>query len=171
MTKARDVASNGGLTLIKSQNIGTGVSSVNVTNAFSATYDNYKVIISNAASSASVNLIYQNGALGTTSVYYGALSGVNFATGAFISGVVNSGSGFTFAGGCDQATVTFCAEIQNPFLAKYTTLASAPVIYGNNRGAFYGDHEQGVSYTSFTVLPASGTLTGGTIYVYGYNKG
>jgi agmatine/peptidylarginine deiminase len=34
-----------GLRLIKTQTIGTSVSSVSITNAFSATYDSYKIII------------------------------------------------------------------------------------------------------------------------------
>ena len=159
------VGANGAVT------IGSAVTSVTVQGAFSATYDAYKIIISGSSSSAQVNLIYQNGALGTTTSYYGGLSAVNYTNGAFVSGNVNNATGFTFAGGCDISSVSFCAEVQNPFLTKYTTLASAPVIYGANRGAFYGDHEQAVSYTSFTVLPASGTLTGGTIRIYGYNNG
>jgi len=155
---------NGNITL------GSAVSSVTVQGAFSATYDNYKIIISGSSSSAQVNLIYQNGGLGTTTSYYGALSAVNYTNGAFVSGNVNNATGFTFAGGCDISSVSFCAEVQNPFLAKYTTLSSSPVVYGANRGAFYGDHEQAVSYTSFTVLPASGTITGGTLRIYGYNQ-
>jgi hypothetical protein len=159
------VSANGAIT------IGSAVSSVTVNGAFSATYENYKIIISGSSSSAQVNLIYQNGALNTTTSYYGGLYGVNYTNGAFISGNVNNATGFTFAGGCDIGSVSFCAEVQNPFLAKYTTFSSSPVIYGNNRASFSGDHEQGVSYTSFTVLPASGTITGGTIRIYGYGNG
>jgi hypothetical protein len=41
-----------GLVLIKTETIGTTVGSVNVTDAFSSTYENYKIIISGGASSA-----------------------------------------------------------------------------------------------------------------------
>jgi hypothetical protein len=40
------------LTLIKTQTIGTAVSSVTVTGAFSTTYDNYKIIVSGGVASA-----------------------------------------------------------------------------------------------------------------------
>ena len=40
-----------GLTLVKAQTIGTTVSSVTVTDAFSATFDNYKIIISDGVGS------------------------------------------------------------------------------------------------------------------------
>ena len=45
------VASSGGLVLVKTQTIGTTVSSVEVTGAFSSTYDNYKIIVSGGAGS------------------------------------------------------------------------------------------------------------------------
>jgi hypothetical protein len=37
-------------------------------------------------------------------------------------------------------------------------------------GAGGGILNNSTSYTAFTITPASGTYTGGTIYVYGYKK-
>jgi hypothetical protein len=164
-------ATNGTVGANGSVTIGNAVGSVTVNGVFSAAYDNYKIILNGGASSAQTNLIYQNGPANTTTSYYGALYGANFSTGAFVSAAVNNGTGFTHAGGCDIGTVSFCADVQSPFLAKYTTFTSSPVIYGAVRGAFSGDHEQGVSYTSFSLIPNSGTITGGTIRIYGYNNG
>jgi hypothetical protein len=62
-------------------------------------------------------------------------------------------------------------ELVNPFLAKPTTLANAtfnyPILYG---GATNGFHATPSSYTSFTITPTGGNITGGTINVYGYRK-
>jgi hypothetical protein len=35
-------------------------------------------------------------------------------------------------------------------------------------GTNSGLHKTATSYTDFTITPTTGTLTGGTIYVYGY---
>jgi hypothetical protein len=42
----------GGLTLISTTTIGTTVSSITVSGAFSATYDNYKIVVSGGTGSA-----------------------------------------------------------------------------------------------------------------------
>ena len=52
-----------GLWLVKSQTIGTGVSSVTVTDAFSADYDSYKIVISGGVGSATAVLRTQLGVL------------------------------------------------------------------------------------------------------------
>jgi hypothetical protein len=57
-----------GLRLVKKQTIGNGVSSVNVTGAFSATYDNYKILISGGVGSTGTDL--QLSLDGITTGYY-----------------------------------------------------------------------------------------------------
>jgi hypothetical protein len=155
-----------GLWLVKTQTIGTAVSSVTVTGAFSADYDNYKIIISGGASSAQAFLNLQLGA--STTGYYYANSGVTYAGVAFVGGASNTTSflgGSAFIGNGLQANI----ELQNPFLAKYTfsqcsglntTLATPSIGY----------HGVATSYTAFTILASTGTLTGGTIRVYGYRN-
>jgi hypothetical protein len=51
------VGASSGLTLVKSQVIGTTVSTVTVTNAFSATYNTYKIVINGGVGSTSENLL------------------------------------------------------------------------------------------------------------------
>jgi hypothetical protein len=48
-----------GMTLISTTTIGTAVSSVNVTSAFSTTYDNYKIMISGGVASTTVGTEHQ----------------------------------------------------------------------------------------------------------------
>jgi hypothetical protein len=60
-------------------------------------------------------------------------------------------------------------EIFGPFLATYTHFNS--IVWANAASlTSAGSHKVATSYTDFTLAPLSGTLTGGTIYVYGFNK-
>jgi len=149
--------------------IGTAVSSVTVNGAFNSTYDNYKIILNGGASSAQTNITFRLGS--STSTYYG-----NYIYGVIgdttpRSANVNNASSFTYAGGCDIGLVGFNIELTSPFLAKTTSISSSMVNYGNNRGMFTGDHETNTSYSDFTIAPGTGTITGGTIRIYGYNNG
>jgi len=58
-------------------------------------------------------------------------------------------------------------DISSPFLSKYTFI-SGNYVSDSNAGAVQGVHKVATSYTGFTLTPAAGTMTGGTIYVYGY---
>ena len=161
-----------GLQLIKKQTIGSAVSSVTVTAAFSATYDNYKIIVSGGVGSASADLSLKMGATATgyyVSGYFvnaygptGVVNTVSFANGASIS--IGTTSTNAIAGD---------VEIQSPNLAKRTMFSMRGAQASTtgitfNTNAFLNDATQ---YTDFTLTPASGTLTGGTIRIYGYNNG
>jgi len=158
----------GGLTLISTTTIGTTVSSVTVSNAFSSTYDNYKITVTGGVTSAAfANIGLQLGA--TTTGYYYSFTGTTYA------GVANSGNGnnvaaFLIAGSGNTNTITLSCELVGPNLAKNTQINSAYMAQattgaGNFYGGFLNDSTQ---YTAFTILASTGTLTGGTIRVYGY---
>lgn len=154
-----------GLRLVKKQTIGTGVSSVTVTNAFSATYDNYKIIISGGVGSAGgANLAFQLGA--TTTNYVGVLNYANF-NGTTNSPAGSSSNNWTFLGSADTNGLNFSAELTNPFLAR-NTYVQGQYIATLAAGGFTGRQNSTTSFTDFTIYPNTGTLTGGTIYVYGF---
>jgi len=157
-----------GLELIKSQTIGSGVSSVTVSDAFSATYDNYKIVISGGATSAQTSISLVLGS--STGTYYGIFLYGNYSTGGTAGAAINNASSFIYAAGADIAIINCNIELQNPFLAKYTNIQALTVNYLTNRGSAIGEHETASSFTAFTLAPYTGTLTGGTIYVYGYRK-
>jgi hypothetical protein len=50
------------------------------------------------------------------------------------------------------------------------TFASNFWAYANEAGTVNGVNKDTSSYTSFSVTTSAGTMTGGTIYVYGYAK-
>jgi len=159
-----------GLWLVKTQTIGTAVSSVTVTGAFSADYDNYKIIISGGVASVGTSIGLRLSASATGyygGLIYGAYSGV---TVSFLG--TNNGASFSFAGVGTTNSLTGNIEVLNPFASK-TTGISNPYIDSSTAGAagFHsGFHNSATSHTAFTILVGAGTITGGTIKVYGYRN-
>jgi hypothetical protein len=156
-----------GLRLVKKQTIGSGVSSVNVTSAFSATYENYKIIVNGGVGSATTAVALKLGA--STTTYNEFLIYGNYSS-AVVGGAAQSTSPhFGWAGGCGANGIYLNVDLQSPFLAKYTRMGTSQAYIGETEtGTVSGIHKTATSYTDFTITPTSGTLTGGTIYVYGY---
>lgn len=159
-----------GLQLVKTQTIGTGVSSVTVTDAFSATYDNYKIVVNGGVASTGAYITLQLGA--TTSGYYASRIGATYGTGAQFSTTDSNGAKFTKPGDASTNGINLNLEVTTPFASKYTfvggTFADSNTTGG--AGVYSGVLTNTLSYTDFTIAPNPGTITGGTIYVYGYAK-
>ena len=154
-----------GLRLIKKQTIGTGVSSVAVTDAYSATYDAYKIIITGGVASANCDITIIN--TGSTASYAYSFIFAPYATGT-VNTVNSSGAAnVPLAGAGSTSTLRMNIDVLNPFLAKQTQF-SIPVFANFSGGFGAANHTLSTSYTGFTITPSTGTLTGGTIYVYGY---
>lgn len=158
-----------GLFHVKTQTIGTAVSSVTVTGAFSSDFDNYKIIVSGGISTAQNFLAFRLGT-GTSSAYYGFFNYGNYSSNANNGAGQNNNIDMTYAGGVDIQRIHMNLEVQSPFLAKTTTISASAVIYGNLRGISVYDHQLANSYTGFQIACGSGTMTGGTIRVYGYRN-
>jgi hypothetical protein len=156
-----------GLRLIKTQTILSAVASVNVTSAFSTTYDAYKIVISGGVASASPNLALKLGA--STTNYLNSLWLITYSTGATGAAAESAGSAITWAGSGTTSSVNMSIDLVNPFLVKPTTYF-APYNGATQAGYTSGLHNSATSFTDFTITPSTGTLTGGTIAVYGYGK-
>jgi len=157
-----------GLWLVKSQTIGTGVSSVTVTDAFSSKYDNYRITITKAGASASVSMCLQFGASAVS--YFGIETYTLFNAGT-ITVANNNNDTKQFIGLTDAGSASYNSsfDVYSPFLTSTTALTGQ--YYGRGFiGYFGGSHEVSASHTSFKLFNESGTLTGGTITVYGYRK-
>jgi hypothetical protein len=159
---------SGGLTLLSATTIGTAVSSVTVTGAFSATYDNYKIVVTGGTSS--VNNTLTSMKLGATATgYYAAYSGAAFSGGANIS-TDNNASAWSRACVSRTSGLICNLDLLGPNLAKNTYLTSGvqvDVTVGRTSAGYLNDTTQ---YTDFTLTPAAGTITGGTIRIYGYQN-
>jgi len=159
-----------GINLIKKQNIGSGVTSVTVTDAFSSAYDVYKIIVNGGVGSTTSNFYLQLS--GITSGYFANLNYRTFANTG--NSVANSGSQsyWFWVGGQSTSGQQMSIELSNPFTNK------PKFIVGTHYNLNAGDVGSGIGYnnstasaTGFTISAESGTITGGTIYVYGYSKG
>jgi hypothetical protein len=160
--------SPGDLVLVKSQTIGTTAASVVVNDAFSADYDAYKIVVTGGVLSTETTINMQLGA-STTNYFYAYLHATYDNTPK--SAGAGSQSAWNFIGGGSTSQMHASLDLINPFLAKPTTLANATSNYpGVYAGVTNGYHSTATSYTSFTLTPNSGTMTGGTINVYGYRK-
>lgn len=159
-----------GLWLVKTQTIGSAVSSVTVSDAFSATYDNYKIIISGGSGSADMTLRLQLGA--TTTGYYWINHLTTYATGADSSSTGNNTSSFTI-GGANTTTIYSNIDLMNPFTAE-NTIFQGGFGYSNSlvqaASSMAGIQNSTTSFTAFTVSTSTGTITGGEIRVYGYKN-
>lgn len=158
------------LTLVKAQTIGSAVSTVTVSGAFSATYDNYRVIISGGAGSTDASIGLWMGA--TTTGYYGGCGYIRYSDAATILRSDNNASNWLRAGGGNTNTLSMNLDIIQPFNAKPTLVFGTKVdtSTAGASGAMNGFLNNTTSYTSFVVGPDAGTMTGGTIFVYGYAK-
>lgn len=154
-----------GLRLVKKQTVGTAVSSVTLTNAFNTNFVNYRVLVSGITASTNTDLKLQFSS-GTTN-YYGTTtydSYIGNQSGFNRSNAANS----IFVGGITtttEQTTTF--DISQPFLATRTGINGT--YFGYLYSGYIGGMENtSTSYANLTIFPLSGTITGGTIYVYGY---
>jgi hypothetical protein len=158
-----------GLWLVKSQTIGSAVTSVAVTNVFSANYDSYKIIVSGSTGSADTDFSLRLGA--STTGYYGHFVAGSYSTGAMTGFGDNNLSSFVRPGFVQSGNaVSLNCDLVNPNLAKYTLIYSATP-QAVSAGSYVGHHRVSTAYTDFTLLVGSGAnITGGTIRVYGYRN-
>lgn len=160
-----------GLKLIKKQAIGSGVSSVVVSSAFSSTFNNYLVIFDNFTSSNagnSMSLQMRAGGTTNTAGYYGVLAYWNYvgSPGAAANNNVTNWGNVGRTLGVSQKT-TFAFNLLQPFLADRTLVASLGTTGFDISGQYTGWHDSAVSYDGF-VVSFGGTITGGNVFVYGY---
>jgi hypothetical protein len=155
---------NSGLVFVKQQTIGNGVNTVVVSDAFSATYDNYKITLHGGISAANAAITLQLGA--SVTGYYQSLAYVTYASSAFNVLTGNNAANFPYA---MEGTTTLIGnlDVMNPFATRLTNIAGW--YPGSVAGTVIGYHSVAASYTSFT-LACAAALTGGTITVYGYRK-
>jgi hypothetical protein len=157
-----------GLVFVKSQVVGTAVSSVTVTNAFSANYDNYFVTYSGGIMSNNTYISLRLDSVATG--YYGSFIYADFTGGAPTQVNDNNNNSFVVVGGGNVDSVGMAITILQPFLASVTRVGAIGVHYGTRFGSYAGLENSATSRSEFTIFTGAGTFTGGTIRVYGYRK-
>lgn len=169
---AANLNQSSGLVLVKSQTIGSNVSSVTVTNAFSSTFDNYRIIITHY--SQSIAALEYRVRLGSTSTgYYFCLLSADFGGGVNNYAQANH-SEWRAGSGTSSGGMSFM-DLNKPYLSTVTEVnwqsgyPSATTSGGSRNG--FGILNNTTSYTDFSIYPSGGTITGGSVSVYGYNNG
>lgn len=163
-----------GLVLLNTTSF-SAVASQSINDVFSATYTNYRIVISNLTQSASVNGVY----------FRLRVSGSDQASGYYHTTFYNAGSSFTSASGSNVSFMGYAAiadttnasfitiDLSSPFATAATT---SLLNMNTNLGAGLptlqftaGVYSPTTSFTGFSLVAAAGTTTG-TVSVYGYNK-
>jgi len=157
---------NSGLVYVTSATVGTGVATVTVTGAFSATYDNYKIIYTGAT--GGTGLISMTLGASTTTYSNTLLYGNSYGTPTPSGLGSNNSTNWSFVGFADANVCTFSVDLFSPFQTKYTSYGNGIYVSTSNAGTSSGVHATSASYTSFSLI--AGSLTGVTITVYGYRK-
>ena len=155
-------ASNGTIT------IGSGNTSVTVSSAFSSDYTNYRIIFDGGTGSGTNNLSFQLSGI-TGSVYrqlgfyqaWGTAAPTDYADGAgatswLVAQVTTSG-------------YSWIMDITGPQAAriKFATISGLGSV---SQYTFPSFCNSTTSATGFVLTPGAGTITGGTIRIYGYRN-
>lgn len=169
---------NGGLVYVTTATASNTAAALNITSCFSATYDNYRIEITNIRSSSAANISWQllNGSTpvttGTYNYAYVGISSLNASTNTFgasqtscficgISSTTDTGNSVVF-------------DILNPFLARRTVALGNSINLNGGLNGFDirnggGNHESPASYDGIRLLTSSGNITF-TARVYGYRQ-
>jgi hypothetical protein len=162
-------SSASGLTLITKQTF-SAATSINVNNCFSATYENYKVILTTTSVSGSAPTTIRlrvGGADNSTSNYGSGYAESN--SGGVSNRYSNAADGWIKGNFNMTNNFIFTFDITQPFLSQRTAFAG---VYGqedsgNRVGAPAGYFNATTSFDGFSIILASNNVTG-FVSVYGY---
>ena len=163
-------ASASGLTLVKQHTIGSGVSSIAVSSAFSSTYDNYRVEISFTSGNASGDVYFRFGS--TIVGYYGNNIDMSPNSATVTGASINNADSIPLCLINSTNGGNVSMDIMSPNLAKRSSVHAAGVGFnttGNSQRWTNAYENSNTQHTAFTVLVGN-TLTGGEIRVYGYQN-
>jgi len=141
----------------------SAVASQSVNDVFSATYDNYKIMVAGGSFSGNdyLTLSFSANSHNYSFNYVDYSGASSYARGANTASFAFMGYGYSSDG------ITASIDVMSPFLAKRTAVnaSTSGEIWS---GTCTGIHKQAISYSGFTLATGGATMTGGTIYVYGY---
>ena len=166
---------SGALTLLSATTF-SGSSAHSVNDVFSATYDNYFLLLnidSTSGVDGYINLrLRVSGSDNSSNNYYWSLV-ANTSSASTYDGNISNGAVSSFniyyAQDTDEAA-TATLELKNPFVTDRTTYNHRAVYVRSSASHMHhggGGTTVTTSYTGFTILTSGGTMTG-SVKVYGY---
>ena len=155
-----------GLWLVKTQVIGNAVSSVTVTDAFSSDYDQYMITVTGGTFNTTLVWgVFQFSSAHTTG-YYGAAQFIDTAGTTTAQGTSNLGRLLVTRSSTTTAGVSsWVVNVANPMTAVRKSIWGQ--CSGGNMVTHGGYYDSTSTFSQFVLSPSAGTLTGGTIRVYG----
>lgn len=162
-----------GLWLVKSQTVGSGVASVVVTSAFNSDFDNYLITYTGGTGSSGGAQLRIAFNVDTANNYYSNTIHQTAGVATVVGSAFGPLTGFAVIGYVDTGDFSLLLNVNNPNKALNTSMsASFTCLGGSSRTGTSGGWSIATgANTGFTFYPSAGTLTGGTICVYGYNNG
>lgn len=158
-----------GLWLVKTQTIGTGVSSITVNNAFSSDFQSYRIFIENESTNGSASHLFQLSGI-TTSSYYSGGSYGNWGVAAQTGfGNAVTTSWVLSANVAANTGTSIIMDVINPNVAR-RKYAFNTAQASNGHLTFNHLSTSTSTATGFVISKAGDTMTGGTIRVYGYRN-
>lgn len=152
----------------------SAVSSVSVNNCFSATYDNYRIVVREVGSeTTSVGMRLRLRASGSDA------TGANYIVHQMAT-TNTAGPSRTYVGNETFATIgavgnsanSYGIDLVAPYLADFTRWNCTSVSGSDNNneaGLYSGIHKLNSSYDGMTLYPSAGTITG-SLRIYGYRN-
>ena len=157
----------------------SAVSAVNINNCFSATYDNYTMVLNNVSFDSGVNRALYLRLRASSTDASGATDYVTnqlFQYAASTSGAVGTTTSYISLGDASNTTITLGlrANIFNPRINTFTQFEFSAHRYQDNVANYTlligaGSHKVAYQADGFSLIVASGTFSG-TVRVYGYRN-
>lgn len=153
--------------------VNAGVTSVTVTGCFSADFINYRITYSgftgSSAGAAIAMTLRTSGGADNAANWRGNTYYVAAGNGAGLTNAVTNNSAYCECGGLETEPTNAIFDVLGPFASTRTKTAFTDCTDSYWRtGAFVLVNN--TSYTGIKILPIAGTLSGGTIRVYGYRN-
>jgi hypothetical protein len=161
---------NSGLVYVTQVTVGSAVTDVSVPGAFSTDFDNYVINCSGINGSATCTKMYFRfeAVDGTPSSTFYSLVGTSMVWGSTTVTGLTDGSWYVLSTD-DTHNMSGTFEVFAPFIAAYSWMKSTHA--GNAIvKTVQGRHTVTTAYPRFRLTVDAGTVTGGTITVYGYRK-
>jgi hypothetical protein len=162
---------NIGLSFVTTATIGTAVSTVTVANAFNSTYSDYRVTLSGVSCSiADLDIRVKFEAALSTYSWAGQFQAYTAPTVVTGTGSSANNTGIAVAASQTSGNLSYAFDVQRPALASFTVVTGTAA-NATYRTTYSGIMATATAYTDLIVnISGAGTMTGGTITVFGYRK-
>jgi hypothetical protein len=150
----------------------SAVASQSVNDVFSATYENYLILLNVPTATIADSILMRlrvSGSDNSSSNYYWSLIYQNFSGATTPQGANSNGLTTAFRVGYSSSTTRASIQLFSPFATSQTSFNADAGNHNSDFALSGGNTSVTTSYTGFTIIASSGTLTG-TVSVYGYNK-